>query len=284
MKKFILISFLFSTQFLLTGQSALKIETIGKGPDLILIPGLGCPGSVWLETVDQLKENYTCHMVTLPGFGEHPPIDFTNGYLPEVKAQLITLIEKRFETPPVVIGHSLGGFLSMDLASTHPELIQKIIVVDSYPFYSAAINPYATAENMKPQAKQLKGSLVNTPDSLFIQQQMQAMQIMATKQTDIATIVRWSTQSDRQTIAQAMYEIMTTDLRNQVSGIACPVLVLGSWYAAKDYGVTLEQVKNNFKMQLSNVANCTIKMAPTAKHFIMLDEPSWFIEQVKDFL
>ncbi|NQY07647.1 MAG: hypothetical protein HRT68_15990 [Flavobacteriaceae bacterium] len=77
---------------------------------------------------------------------------------------------------------------------------------------------------------------------------------------------------------------MTTDLRNDIEKVKIPILVFGSWYEAKDYGITKETVQENYKNQFLKGDNYDIKVAETAKHFIMWDEPKWFINSVEVFI
>lgn len=260
------------------------VEIKGKGKAIILIPGLASSGKVWEQTVDTLQKNYECHILTLAGFANQKAISLENGYLPVIQTEIVRYIKNELIEKPILIGHSLGGFLSLSIASAQPELLNKIIVVDSYPFMSLAFNPNATAENVIPQAKMMKEMMLSTPDSVFIQQQKKTMPTMVTDSTNIQMAIEWSMQSDRETVAQAMFEIMTTDLRNDVEKVKIPILVLGSWYGAKDYGITKKIVQTNYKNQFLNAANCQIKVAETAKHFIMWDEPKWFINSVEAFI
>jgi alpha-beta hydrolase superfamily lysophospholipase len=146
------------------------------------------------------------------------------------------------------------------------------------------MNPMATEETAKVQGEMMKTSLAGMPDDVFASQQKMMMTSMATDPKDIELITEWSIDTDRKTMAQAMYEIMTTDLREDAALVKCPILVFGSWYAAKDYGITKEMTEKNFQTQFAKAKNCSIKMADTAKHFIMFDEPEWFIKNLELFL
>ncbi|MEO8935060.1 MAG: alpha/beta hydrolase [Xanthomarina sp.] len=259
-----------------------KVEGIGN--PIILIPGLACSGEVWNQTVEILKNNYECHVLTLAGFNNQAPIALEKGYLITIEKGLKAYIEKELKSKPIVIGHSLGGFLAMSLASKHSDLLEKIIIVDSYPFMSAAYNPNATAQNIVPQAKMMKDMILSAADSSYMEQQELTMSTLMHDPDNMKLATKWSLESSRETIAQAMYELMTTDLRTQVSNIKIPVLVLGSWFGGKDYGITKDMVKRIFESQFKDTPFVTIKIADTAKHFIMWDEEQWFYENVQTFI
>jgi len=284
----ILIVILFSTISLFSQSSnkdyPFKVEVKGTGKPIVFIPGLSSPGSVWDETVKVLEKEHVCHVLTLSGFVGEAPIKFGEAFLPKIQAKIIEYIQEELTEQPIIIGHSLGGFMALSIASAEPDLLEKIVIVDAYPFYSAAMNPMATVEFVKVQAEMLKKSLMTMTDEAFADQQKIMMKSMATDAGDISAITQWSIDTDRATMAQAMYEIMTTDLRGAVKSVKCPILVFGSWYAAKDYGITKEVIEKNFQTQFSKAANCTIRIADTAKHFIMFDEPAWFIKNLELFL
>lgn len=55
---------------------AFSVEVRGSGRPVILIPGLGCPASMWRDTVAHLHGlGYQTHALTLAGFAGKPRID-----------------------------------------------------------------------------------------------------------------------------------------------------------------------------------------------------------------
>lgn len=266
-------------------NSFFRVDVQGEGQPVLLIPGLACSGAVWDQTVEILSESYECHVFTLAGFAgmEAFPGSDTS-FLPKIKAGIIQYVRQNALEKPLIMGHSLGGFMALSIASELPELPEKIIIVDSYPFFSASMNPNLSAEQARPQAEMTKNMMKNLTEEAFEKQQKLSMPSMASNEKDIKRIIQWSLASDKPTIAQAVYELMTTDLRDKAVQVRCPILVLGSWYAGKDYGITKEMVKNTFQQQYSKARNYQLFVAETARHFIMLDEFDWFMERIKTFL
>src|SRR5436309_1665516 len=107
--------------------TAFSVEVTGHGRPVIFIPGLGCPGSVWKDTVDHL-DGYQTHVLTLAGFAGNPRID---GELArQTREQLAHYIRANRLHAPVIVGHSLGGMIAYWLAETDPDLVGATIVVD----------------------------------------------------------------------------------------------------------------------------------------------------------
>lgn len=278
-----LLSCLFSMRMALAGHS-FEVKVRGEGLPLLLIPGLASDGSVWDEAVAQLEKTYACHILTLPGFSDVLPLEKKENYLTRVRGEIHKYIVEEVRQPVIIIGHSLGGFLGLNISLHHPESVRKLVIVDSYPFYSAVMMPGATAQSVEPHANRMKDMLVNMPMTDYESQQVVTMAAMIRDTTRHKEAVQWSLDSDRETVAQAMYELMTTDLREEIAVVKTPILVLGSWAAGEPYGITLESTMAAFKGQYARAENCRIEIASSAFHFIMWDEPEWFMKQTMTFL
>lgn len=261
----------------------LNVSVSGNGPKVILIPGLASSGEVWEETVSHLSKTYECHVLTLPGFGTNPAADMPEGFLQTMENLISDYILAQKEKV-TLIGHSLGGFISLRLSRSLPDRIQKAIIVDSFPFYSAAFNPAATEENMVEMANQMKQLMLSQSPEQYRAQQKSSMPMMTINAEKLTVAVEWSMQSDRSTTAEAFYELMTTDFRDELVEVKTPILVLGAWASGKNYGLTEESVKKTFADQYSLAENVQIEIAPTAHHFIMWDNPEWFMEKITAFL
>src|SRR5581483_12497387 len=77
MQKIKLIAFLICTflNFHAFGEAITDRMTVtvrGKGPDIILIPGLACSSAVWDGTAKQLESRYRVHLLQVAGFGGSP--------------------------------------------------------------------------------------------------------------------------------------------------------------------------------------------------------------------
>jgi len=282
MKKLFLLYFILFGSLSTAYTQGLEVNVSGKGPKIILIPGLASSGEVWNETVAELSKNFECHVLTLPGFGTNPKVEMPAGFLATMEGLITDYINEQTEKV-TLIGHSLGGFLSLRLSRSLPDKIDRAIIVDSFPFYSAAFNPAATEENMAGMATQMKELMLAQSPEQYRAQQEASMPIMTTSEK-LPLAVEWSIESDRMTTAQALYELMTTDYRDELAEVKTPILVLGAWHSGKNYGMTAESVKATFENQYQLAENVQIEMAPTAHHFIMWDNPEWFMEKLILFL
>ena len=259
------------------------VRVVGKGRPMLLIPGLGCPGAVWDETVAHYQRQYQCHIISLAGFGgQAPAAPLADPLLPAVRDQLLAYISTQKLQQPTVVGHSLGGFLALALSVARPDAIGPLVIVDSLPFLAAIQNPAATAETAKPMADNMRKQMRQGHQPVATQRQMVAGMVTDTARQ--ALVARWGTASDAPTVAQAMYDLYTIDLRADIARIKQPVLVLGAWAAYAQYGSTKESTRAIYTQQYARLPQVRIEMSEAGRHFLMYDDTAWFLAQTDAFL
>ena len=162
------------------GQShpSFSVTVTGRGPAIVLIPGLLSTGEVWSSTVERYQEQYSLHTVTLAGFGGPPPIG--SPFLSRVRDELIAYMRDQKMQKPIVIGHSLAGFLAFWIAATAPDLVGGVIAVDGVPYLPALGNPAATPETTAAMAKQVQTIYASLSQEQLIAQSRMAMTTMMT--------------------------------------------------------------------------------------------------------
>lgn len=262
---------------------AFKVDVTGKGAPIILIPGLGSSGDVWDGTVAHYcgDGKYQCHVLTLAGFAGQPAI--AEPLLPAVEQQLSDYIAANKFAQPVIIGHSLGGFLGMKLAADHPEQVGKLVIVDTLPALAAAQMPSATPAQLKEMAAGMRANMQAQDPATFKAAQMKMVRTMITKQEDIDRVLARGGHSDRTTVIDVMADMTATDLRQDISRIKAPTLVLGTWIAYKDYAPKAA-ITSVFTTQYAQLKGAKIEMADNARHFIMYDDPAWMYDRIDNFL
>ncbi len=242
---------------------AFSVKVHGKGGrPIVLIPGLGCPGEVWDETVAHLGEDYETHVLTLAGFAGEPPIK--EPLSAAVRRDLTRYIRSRKLKQPVIVGHSMGGFIAYWIAAAHPGLVGPIIVVDAGPALSGDVE----------EAQELRSKWKDASDEQFAAQTRAAFTSMTSVPKRMASVITAVTESDRRAIGDAIYEMMTTDLTEQVADIKAPVLVI-----AADGGF-----QKRIRQQIEDIPDHTMIVVPKARHFVMFDAPDEFFAAIDEFL
>jgi N-formylmaleamate deformylase len=283
--KFPVISLVLAAALALAAESpkSFAVTVSGKpnGPAMILIPGLSSSGAVWDATVKHFGSRYECHVLTLAGFAGQPRVS-DGPFLSRVKDDLIAYIEAKKLTRPILAGHSLGGHMALWIASGRPTLVGDLLIVDSLPNLGAMMFP--DASKLKEQAAGMREMITKqTKEQYGAFLKNGPMLKSMVGDAGYAQVFDWSLTSDPVAIGNAMYDLYTTDLREAVSKIASRALVLGSWVGYAPYS-DRPRTLAIFEEQYAKMPRKQIVLSDTAKHFIMLDEPAWFLDQADAFL
>lgn len=262
----------------------IQVTTVGTGPDVILIPGLSSsPPRAWGETVERLP-GYRYHLIQVKGFAGVPAGANVSGPVAAPVAEEIAryIREARLQRPAVV-GHSMGGTIGMMLAARQPELIGRLMVVDMTPFMGAFFGmPNATADQMRPMAEQIRSVMSGpaTPQGEAMLEQ--TINGMVQTQSARAAILADSRASDRRATANSYYELLTTDLRPELAAIKVPVTVL--YVTPQGAPVTDAQVDALYRSYYGGLSGVKLVRVPDAAHFIQVDAPERFTQELRSFL
>jgi pimeloyl-ACP methyl ester carboxylesterase len=184
---------------------------------------------------------------------------------------------------PAIVGHSLGGAWAIIVAGRHPDLVSKAMVVDMMPFLGAMFGgPTATPESVKPMAEQMRTGIATSAGEARRKQIEQTIAGMVRTEAARPAIVEHSLASDPAASGQAMYDLITSDLRPDVARIKAPLTVL--YVTPPGAPVTDAQMEQFYAMSYAGAPQAVLKRIPGSYHFIMLDEPATFQSELKDFL
>lgn len=254
------------------------VEVSGKGPPMILIPGGMSSGDVWKGTVAHFADRYECHVLTLAGFAGQPPADVTP-FLPSVREAIAAYIREHRLERPVIVGHSIGGFLALSLATEHPGLVGKLVIVEGVPAPGATRNPAASVEERKAMGQRLADFYAKTGEA----DRRRMIATMAESPAHVDLITSWGMSSDPATVRKVHLEIVMGDVRADLGKIQTLALVLASPVGD---GTTTDRegVERLFRLQFATMKAWQLEIAPKARHFIMLDDPTWMFEKMDAFL
>jgi pimeloyl-ACP methyl ester carboxylesterase len=113
----------------------LHVEHHGSGEPLVLTHGGGSTGETWREQVAALATRHSVTVWDLPGHGRSERPDDPGQYTRDaLLGHLGALVAAAGGGGPVaLVGHSLGGYLSLALAIVRPELVRAIVAVATGP-------------------------------------------------------------------------------------------------------------------------------------------------------
>lgn len=104
-------------------------ETVGAGPPLILVHGLGGSRRWWRKNLEALAAHFTVYTVDLIGFGKSR--DGHRFVLNEAADALYEWLNALGLEHVTLIGHSMGGRIGAELAVDHPGSVERLVLIDS---------------------------------------------------------------------------------------------------------------------------------------------------------
>ncbi|MBL5882719.1 alpha/beta fold hydrolase [Lelliottia aquatilis] len=261
----------------------MSVQTQGSGTDVILIPGLASSRGIWTNLALGLQSSHRVHILELAGFASTPAISNRDG---KVIAPVVDAIAGYIRTQhikaPAIIGHSLGGEIALMLGVQHPDLVGRLMVVDALPFYMLMIDPAATSENAAQHAIATREWILAQSPEQFVAYQKTSIARLAKTEAVRSALVAAGLSSDRKTIADAVYELMTTDLRPELARIKAPIEIVYAYDAL--FGVPAARVDAMYRQSYSSAHDVHFTRIDDSFHFVMLDQPERFSSAVASFL
>ena len=106
------------------------IDFGGEGRPVLLVHGLSGSAVNWVEVADGLTDYGKVVAPELPGFGRTPPAGRRCSL--EAQAEILAELIRRESNPPaLVVGNSMGGMVAMVLAGRHPELVDRLVLMNT---------------------------------------------------------------------------------------------------------------------------------------------------------
>lgn len=130
-----IIVFVFQMYVELNNGFKIRYDEYGKGKQkhILFIHGLGSSLLVWRDIPQALSEHFHVFTVDLIGFGQSdkPQVDYTIEYFTKFIKDFIRKIGIKDKDKITLIGHSLGGYITLNYAIKHKTQIDRLVLIDS---------------------------------------------------------------------------------------------------------------------------------------------------------
>lgn len=237
-------------------------QKVGTGSkDLILLHGWGQDVSTWWGIVEELKDDFTLWLIDLPGFGRSdlPKRPFKIKDYAEVVEEFIG---KNQITNPILLGHSLGGRVAINLACQLGVVkLNKLILVSS-----AGIKP--KQDLIKPLIYPIAKLSKLIPNWFNLREKLRVA-FYRSLESDYL-----SAGPLRETLKNILDEDLTEDLEK----IETETLLI---WGEKD--PTKEASLKNAKKMYQLIRNCRLEIIDDVGHFPHLENPFLFVYWIKEF-
>ena len=264
-------------------SSRITVTTRGRGPDIVLIPGLASTAEVWRGVASQLEGRRRLHLVSVRGFGDLAAQGNADGsVMPGVANEVRRyMAEQRLERP-AIIGHSMGGQVGIRVAADAGARVGRVMAVESSPFFAALISPGATVGDVEPIAQLAYQAIQFLGDeALRTRGRSMGLELGGAAEAVFGSM-GWQG-GDRRVLAQSLYEVMTVDLRRRLPDIVAPVTVVYGWSA--DQNSPRARADSLFRGAYARLRRpATFERIEGAEHMVMIDQPRRFLAAVERFL
>lgn len=142
-----------------SGDPGIAYIDEGRGEKtLILVHGLASNAGFWRYVIPELSSQYRVIAVDLPGYGKSSKGDYPYG-MRWYADQLMVLMDELDIAEAVLVGHSMGGQISMHASLRHPERVQALVLAAP-----AGIEPFGRGSGNWLSSVITMQGVMNTPE------------------------------------------------------------------------------------------------------------------------
>ncbi len=245
--------------------SSSVVGSMGRGPTIVLVHGLGSDANDWLRTARDLARDHRVVLVDLPGHGVTPMA--TPFSLEQATLVLDRALEEQAANGPVVlVGHSIGGLVAASEALHAPDRVRALVLVET------ALAPQSTKAEADTFMAMLDRDWEGTLHSVYLSFGRDSVQG--------EELWREASQIERVKMREWITVAMTADLTKEAAGLPMPVLAVlttRSWEPGESWEHAAKALGYAGVPQLKPV-----RMMHSG-HFVMLDEPTALAAEIRSF-
>lgn len=253
-----------------TDQGIVHYEVYGRGRPVILLHGWLGSWGLWQETMAYLGRYYRTYALDFWGFGD-------SGKKRETYAvqDFVGLVDQFMDHLGIaqapLVGHSMGGTVSLSVAIQYPHRVSKVVVIGSPIIGSSLALPlklagYRFIAFMLFNAMwAFRGAMKVASPFICNDPRFPEMMDRDLSQTTVESFLR------------SIASLRRTDLRPMLSQLKMPVMGM---YGDRDNIVDPRQ----WQPLMQGVPQTHVVRWKRAQHFVMLDTSQDFMEKLKAFL
>ncbi|NQU07436.1 MAG: alpha/beta hydrolase [Candidatus Abyssubacteria bacterium] len=254
--------------FLYVGGRRIFFETAGDGPPLVLIHGAGQDTTSWRYNIPYLAKSHEVVAIDLPGHGKSelalPPINTTEEY-----ARCVWDVIKRLRLErPVMMGHSMGSGICLEIALRHGQSLGGVVGVDGA---DKVVGVFG---------EEIHQAYIGASMELMLEMSMESFRSLCSKKTpderveeiaqDLLRIHPPVTAADTQAFS-------SFDISDRSPEISVPILLISG---SDDFLVTPEMVRQTSE----RINGSKMVILEGVGHFPHTEAPDRFNNEVGEFL
>jgi pimeloyl-ACP methyl ester carboxylesterase len=240
----------------------------GNGHPVVLLHGFPLNSKIWDDFAVGLSKTFQVFTPDLPGFGQSPPLK-AGFSINDVATEILAWLEKQTIKRPVVVGHSLGGYVALAMANQRAELLQGLVL-----FHSTA---YPDTDEKKENRNKVLDFINKNGVQAFTSNFIPPL-FADQHHASIAAVRQIATTSSEEAVVG--YTKAMRDRESRIDLLRVfpkPVMIITG---EKDAGITVESVQK----QASEGMNIDVCVLGHVAHMGMLEEPMITANLIRDFV
>jgi pimeloyl-ACP methyl ester carboxylesterase len=261
-----------------------NVIEMGEGPAIVFVHGLSGSWPNWLEQLPVFARGHRVIAVDLPGFG-HSPMPDDRITISAYARILDGLLETLGVNAATLVGNSMGGFVSAELAIAYPARVERLVLVSpagistyKHPFMSRGAR---VARRLRPLLAAQTGWVAAHADAVASRPGLRARALdgVALHPSRLpgplaAEMLRGA---GKPGFVEGLEAIVDYDFRHRLPEVVCPTLI--AWgdrdrlVSVRDASVFEELIPDSRKVIFEDTG-----------HMAMLERPAAFNELLEEFL
>lgn len=256
---------------LVTEQGIVHYETLGRGRPVLLLHGWLGSWALWRRTIEILSKEFRVYALDFFGFGES--VDRTSNFsVANFTSSVDQFMDRLGIVKAPLVGHSMGGTVSLSAAIRNPEKVVKVTVIGS-PIQGKSLNLILKAAGYRGTAS----IIWTTPALVKMFVRVYAYFIAKDGATLSKMIVEDTSKTTTDSFFQSIGTLRETDITPWLGELKMPILGI---YGKHDKIVN----PNQSKVLKQYALHSQIAWMEGSGHFPMLDEPDRFHDTLRNFL
>jgi pimeloyl-ACP methyl ester carboxylesterase len=246
-----------------------------KKPVLFLLHGFAETGAVWIHQTKYLQKYFTVIVPDLPGCGKSAElnIEISKTTIEDYADAVYAIIENENINRCIILGHSMGGYITLAIAETHPEILSAFGFVHSTAFADSAEKKQNRLRGIEMIENYGSYTFIkNTTPNLFTQD------FKNTHAAEIEQLIEQGKFFSKKSLQQCYYAMMNRpDRTNILKNLKIPVLFIAG---DQDNAVSLNDILK--QVHLPEISY--IHIINNVGHMGMWEAADTVNEQVEEFV
>ena len=255
---------------------------LGEGPAILFVHGLGASWQSWLEQLPEFSASHRVVAMDLPGFGysEMPSEDISIEYYARWTARFMDVLGIE---SAAVVGNSMGGFVSAELAIKSPDHVQRLVFVSAAIFWQNRRRAQPLVQLAKLSDAVVARALVRATDDIATRRRLRYAALASAgfryPQYVSDELAHEMVRSARRTdgFLPALEALAGYDLEEELPKISCPTLIV---WGANDQLVSVKDAERLEDL----IPDSRREVFERTGHVAMLERPERFNRLLREFL